>query len=178
MVQVNTTQFSFVDTFLSMDPWTRERVLTPAGFVEYALASFITNTAVFILFFGSAYAAAYPGGLNGLNSASVERWRPFKFNPKYPSRALVSKEVLRSWTSVAIVSILDAGITSFIAATGDNTGQSFRDHPGSLFPRNAPGWIALLTIAIAYILFADAHFYWTHRLLHGELTYTPMYTQL
>ena len=162
----NTTVFSLAQSLLSMDPWTKDRLATPAGILEYFWSSFILNTCIFVVFFGVAYSVAYPGGMHGMNDASVKRWKPFKFNPKYPALSLVRKEAFRSWTSVAIVSVLDALVTAFVASVGDRAAGISLNAGG--LPQTGAGWIALLVLAVVYLLFADAHFYWTHRLLHGR----------
>lgn len=72
-----------------------------------------------------------------------------KYNPKYPERKLVNMEIKRTFLSVAICCRFE----SLVTLVGKQ--PSSKDSPCSI----------ILTIAALFV-WIDAHFYFSHRLLH------------
>ena len=90
---------------------------------------------------------------------------PFKFNPKYPPTKLVLKEIFRSARGVLICSLQMHGIYTL----HDRGALPAFPGVGFLNPAGHANDLPLAhALAGALILYAwgDAHFYWTHRLLH------------
>lgn len=90
----------------------------------------------------------------------------FKFNPRYyPPMALVRREVSRCASSVVIVTLLDALLE---AAAERGSIPAFQ----SGWLDTSGGAVSVVSAArqllspLALIAWGDAHFYWTHRLLH------------
>lgn len=95
-------------------------------------------------------------------------FHPFKLNSRYPSGALMLKEFFRSARGVLIGTLFE------IAINRQFTSGSL---PG-LVPRvleiSPSGSISILTVVCGGLLlyvWGDAHFYWTHRMLHTSWFY-------
>merc|ERR1712216_610635 len=93
---------------------------------------------------------------------------PFKFNPQYPGRPLVCREILRSARGVAIAVLYEATVNRLYA---------FHSvpllHPFPLFEHGTttkPEAIVALAAWMIY-MWTDTHFYWTHRWLHTKWLY-------
>jgi len=98
-------------------------------------------------------------------------FHPFKLNPNYPSGSLVLKESLRSIRGVAICTFY-CGIINQLYTTGAL--------PTNLAPSlwTTTGEVTILTLvggALVQYLWADCHFYWTHRLLHTQWFYKSVH---
>merc|ERR1711872_317922 len=95
-------------------------------------------------------------------------FHPFKLNPSYPSGSLVMKEALRSLRGVGICTLYCA-ITHKLYSTGALPTTPLLANDGA---------VSLLTIVLGaalQYLWADCHFYWTHRLLHTQWFYKSVH---
>ena len=102
-------------------------------------------------------------------------FKPFKFNPNYPSLSLVGMEILRSARAILITSIYEIIIQD----------QHFKKNLPILelptifqlsCPSNGEGicdlnLLGFFVLSILVYLWADFHFYWTHRMLHTKWLY-------
>jgi sterol desaturase/sphingolipid hydroxylase (fatty acid hydroxylase superfamily) len=98
-------------------------------------------------------------------------FNPFKFNPNYPTTNLIVVEFLRSLRGIFICSIYEI-LVGFLVSRG-----YIKSHISALEPTNMRD-ISPLTILIgALVLYSwsDAHFYWTHRLLHSPWLYRSVH---
>lgn len=97
--------------------------------------------------------------------------KPWKFNPLYPGKALIIREIVRSAASVAICCIYDAVIGTMFdlgRLTRDSATQS--QGISYLLSGGLRSVLEALTgnvqIFVGLVLWADFHFYWAHRLQH------------
>ncbi len=93
----------------------------------------------------------------------------WKFNPMFPPRTLIMKEIARSIRGVAIGSAWEYGISRF-----RSYGIFPLYYPSFLYPDLGFGQSSgtMLTIAGLFLyLLGDFHFYWTHRMLHSRILY-------
>lgn len=152
---------------------TSPAALGTTGVVDLFLTSLVTNAATFLSVFCLAYAVAFPlrqGDTGGL----VASLKQFKINPKYPPLALVWVEFRRCCCSILIVSCYDTALTKLGATVGVAppalvaASFSLEGLAGLVFGTLDSGWglARILGVLVALVLWADLHFYWTHRLLH------------
>ena len=111
--------------------------------------AFIFNFASVALVYGGSYALLY--GQNARAALSQH-----KFNPQYPSDALVSLEIRRTLISVLVCCLYEVGITSFCLPPP----------PHANTVTTAAAAAAAVCTAVGLLLWSDAHFYFVHRLLH------------
>lgn len=124
-----------------------------------ALPIFTSNIILFWSFYTIAYLSMYVFGAPIVNI--------FKFNPKYPKNKLILKEIYRSFRGVLICSFeewiinilyeknyLPIYCNSFLCTSSNDIG---------LF--------SILFMFLLIYLWGDAHFYWTHRMLHNDWFY-------
>jgi len=122
------------------------------------------NFAVWIVVYSLAHFMMYVKPQRSL-------FHPFKLNPNYPPSSLVLKEVLRSIRGVFIC--------TFFATIVNHLHSS--DHlPTNYVPPifNNDGQVSIaihILGAVVQYLWADFHFYWTHRLLHTAWFYKSVH---
>ena len=137
------------------------------------------NVLLWMLVFGGATLLLYPpwtaiGTSGGVAPAALAR---FKLNAAPPRRALMYVEFLRSLRGLAVGAALEY---AYHRAHSAGRLDALRDAlcPVALCgaagaPMVAPddvAWWAFLGGAVFAYLGGDAHFYWTHRLLHTRCT--------
>eukprot|EP00750_Incisomonas_marina_P018306 INCI2816.1.p1 GENE.INCI2816.1~~INCI2816.1.p1 ORF type:complete len:273 (+),score=24.57 INCI2816.1:162-980(+) len=118
---------------------------------RYGVVSWAVHHVVWLCVFGAFFVRAYVWKRN--------LWHPFKYNPKYPKRPLILRELKRSLYSLQIVTLWDVAIRLL-------QGYGFApllDWQERFQVSRVPSYLFLL---VAAVLWADAHFYWIHRLLH------------
>ena len=101
-------------------------------------------------------------------------FKPFKFNPNYPSLSLVAKEMLRSARGVFIATVYEIFVNQQHAKNSLpilDLPEMFQLSPpldGKASELNMTGFFIILIILYAW---GDFHFYWTHRMLHTKWLY-------
>lgn len=96
-------------------------------------------------------------------------FHPFKLNPNYPSTSLVLREIFRSARGVFIIS----GYRVLVSKLHDQGSLPTAFVP-NFWKVTESGELSILAILMATVvlyMWADAHFYWTHRLLHTKWLY-------
>ena len=91
--------------------------------------------------------------------------KPFKLNPKYPDKALLSVELLRSIRGLVIAWIIGVGTSRLYER--DVLPSRFAVQ---YFSQGEEGELSLFQFLGAFAFmyfFGDTHFYWTHRILHA-----------
>ena len=96
-----------------------------------------------------------------------------KLNPRYPQCSLMAKEFARSVRGVLIATAWEAAAYSLYAA-GTLPGPAcpvilVADSAGEV------GIGALVLLVVLAYIWGDAHFYWSHRLLHTPLLYRTVH---
>lgn len=98
-----------------------------------------------------------------------ETMRPWKFNPQYPAKALIGREIARSASSVAICCAYDV-MVGMLFDLGYLTYDSSTYSQGiSDLMRGGGAWEAVVAnvhVLPAVLVWSDFHFYWVHRLQH------------
>jgi sterol desaturase/sphingolipid hydroxylase (fatty acid hydroxylase superfamily) len=119
----------------------------------------IQNISLWLILYVGAYALTHLEP-----QASI--FRPLKFNKKYPKLDLVAKEFCRSVRGVFIATAYEACV--------------HKQYASSALPIVHLDWLQVGTDApigrivlsgLLMYLWGDAHFYWTHRLLHTSWLY-------
>jgi len=96
-------------------------------------------------------------------------FHPFKLNPRYPSNSLIRKEMFRSLRGVAICTLYEVVVNSLHQQ--GSLPSSYTPDIFKLGPGGAASLLGhLLNVTVTY-MWADAHFYWSHRLLHSPWLY-------
>ena len=97
-------------------------------------------------------------------------FHPFKLNPNYPPGSLIMKEIFRSMRGVAICTFYEITVNSLHSSgvMSSSLAIFYNEEYGSSFMSYVLGTILLY-------LWADAHFYWTHRLLHTQWFYKKVH---
>ena len=125
----------------------------------------LQNAAVWLSLYPTAYLLFY--------HVCRERWRGHKYNPRAPDPALLLREVGRSVRGVAICTAADIWVQQLYANNALPLPSVEAAVPWSL--RTAPleevPPLSVLAWITPMYLFADCHFYWTHRLLHVPVLY-------
>merc|ERR1712002_48338 len=95
-------------------------------------------------------------------------FHPFKLNPNYPPGHLVLKEMVRSARGVAICTLYVAIVNQLY-----RTSSLPSPYVPSIFANDGQVSLVIHILgAVCIYLWADFHFYWTHRLLHTSRVYT------
>ena len=98
-------------------------------------------------------------------------FHPFKLNSNYPPSSLVFKEVLRSVRGVSICTFY-ATIINHLHCSGHLP----TNYVPTIFNNDGQVLIAIHILgAVVQYLWADFHFYWTHRLLHTAWFYKSVH---
>jgi len=96
-------------------------------------------------------------------------FHPFKLNPNYPSTSLVLREILRSARGVLIISCYEVVVNRL-----HDQGSLPTAFVPNFWKLSETGELSIfalfVAVAVLYI-WGDAHFYWTHRLLHTKWLY-------
>ena len=101
-------------------------------------------------------------------------FKPFKFNPNYPSLSLVVMEIMRSARGVFIATLYEIFVNDQHARKNlpilELPGIFQSSHPlnGGAMDLNLLGFFI---ISFFNYLWGDLHFYWTHRMLHTKWLY-------
>lgn len=93
-----------------------------------------------------------------------------KFNPHYPSLSLICAEFLRSARGVLICSCYEILFYMFISRPGYEPWRIDHIIPSTI-TRGDVNSVKLIMSALLVYLWSDAHFYWTHRILHTPWLY-------
>ena len=97
-------------------------------------------------------------------------FHPFKLNPNYPPGSLIMKEIFRSMRGVTICTFYEIIMNNLHSSGVMNSSLTifYNEENGSSFLSYVFGTILLY-------VWADAHFYWTHRLLHTQWFYKKVH---
>jgi len=98
-------------------------------------------------------------------------FHPFKLNPNYPQVSLILKELLRSVRGVAICTLYAIMVNKL-----HSSGSLPTDFVPGLFNNDGQVSLAIHVLgAVVQYLWADFHFYWTHRMLHTQWFYKSVH---
>ena len=129
---------------------------------------FLKNFSIWFIVYSVAYVLTHVEPQRNL-------FKPFKFNVNYPNMRLVGMEILRSARGVFITSVYELLVNKYHSSNTlpiINIPDMFQLSPpatdGKAYDLNLAGFF-IGTIVI--YLWADLHFYWTHRMLHTKWLY-------
>jgi sterol desaturase/sphingolipid hydroxylase (fatty acid hydroxylase superfamily) len=97
----------------------------------------------------------------------------FKFNPKYPSSILMLKEMVRSLRGVYICTVYESIMYRLELPTREHLFYFLQ-------PSSEEGEVGLLAVLLGGVIvymWGDAHFYFTHRLLHSTWLYKNVHKE-
>jgi len=133
-----------------------------------ATSIFIENLLVYLPLYTLAHCILYFEPQRSL-------FRPFKLNPRYPPHSLVLRELLRSLRGVAICTALEVVVNKLHVEEVFPT--SMTPEVTKIGPDGAASLLGhLVTIPLVY-MWGDAHFYWSHRLLHTPWLYKRVHKE-
>jgi len=136
---------------------------------QSAYSIFLENMVTYIPLYSVAHILLYVEPQRSL-------FHPFKLNPRYPSNSLVIKEIFRSIRGVCILSLYEVVVNSL-----HRQGSLPSVYTPDIFKLGQDGApphiIGLVSVFLLSYLWGDAHFYWTHRLLHSPMLYRRVHKE-